>query len=108
MRCRHAFVLMHVRLCGLAFLAFLTLASAESAPRTVTLDVKDGEVHDIFGEIQKQCAIRNLVIDPGVEGKGTFLFRDVPCPAALDVVGHTMDLQVVDEGNSVVSVRRRK
>jgi hypothetical protein len=99
-----------VRLIGSALLALLILVPAESAetPRTVTLDVKDGEVHDIFREIQKQCAIRNLVIDPGVEGKGTFLFRDVPCPAALDVVGHTMGLQVVDEGNSVVSVRRRQ
>jgi hypothetical protein len=99
-----------MRVRSLAFLAFLVLFSAGAGekPRTVTLDVKDEEVHAILHSMQKQCGIRNLVIDPGVEGRGTFLLHDLPCPTAFEVVARTMSLQIADEGNSVVTVRRRQ
>lgn len=64
----------------------LLLVSAAPKPRGVTLDVKDADVHVVLKSIQKQCGIRNLVIDPGVTGSGTFLFHDVPCKTALDTV----------------------
>jgi hypothetical protein len=110
MKSRHLPVLTVVRLRGLAFLALLILvpAAAGEKPKTVTLDVKDEEIHDILRSMQRQCAIRNLVIDPGVEGRGTFLFRDLPCPTAFEVVASTMSLRIADEGSSVVTVRRRQ
>lgn len=58
-----------------------------AAPRTVTLDVKDADVRDILKAMQKQCGIRNLVIDPEVSGKSTrLIFKDVPCETAFRVV----------------------
>jgi hypothetical protein len=78
------------------------------AVKTVTLDVKDEEIHVILRSMQKQCAVRNLVIDPGVEGRGTFLFRNLPCDKAFEVVTSTLGLQAREEENSVVTVRRRQ
>ena len=82
-------------------------AGAAEKPRTVTLDVKDEEIHVILKSMQKQCAIRNLVVDPGVSGNGTFYFHDVPCARAFDVVLQTMNLgaEVTDD---VVAVERKK
>jgi len=81
--------------------------SITSGP-SVTIDVKDEDVHAILQSMKKQCGIRNLVIDPGVQGKGTFLFASVPCRTAFDVVLRTFDLASVDYGNSVVTVGTRK
>jgi hypothetical protein len=78
------------------------------AVKSVTLDVKDEEVHAILRSMQKQCAVRNLVIDPGVEGRGTFTFHKLPCDKAFEVVTSTLGLQVREEENSVVTVRRRQ
>src|SRR3954465_6319042 len=48
-------------------ITMLFVCSAASAKsRGVTLDVKDADVHVVLKSIQKQCAIRNLVIDPSV------------------------------------------
>ena len=85
----------------------LLLALAVSLPshqRTVKLDVKDEDVHKILATMQKQCAVRNLVIDPDVQARGTFVFHDVPCPTAFKVVFQTLGLSSVDYGNSVVTV----
>ena len=70
----------------------------------VTLDVKDAEVREILKSMQKQCGIRNLMIDPNVLGKGTFLFRDVPCRTAFDIVLRSLGLGSVTYPNSVVTV----
>ena len=78
------------------------------AVKSVTLDVKDEEIHVILRSMQKQCSVRNLVIDPGVEGRGTFVFHRLPCDKAFEVVTSTMGLRATDEGSSVVSVRRRQ
>jgi hypothetical protein len=78
------------------------------AVKSVTLDVKDEEVHAILRSVQKQCAVRNLVIDPGVEGRGTFTFHNLPCDKAFEVVTSTMGLEAREEGSSVVTVRRRQ
>lgn len=64
-------------------------APAEDAPasRTVTLDVKDADVRDILKSMQKQCGIKNLVIDPDVKGSTPrLIFKDVPCQTAFRVV----------------------
>jgi len=72
--------------------------------RTVMLDVKDAEVREILKSMQKQCGIRNLIIDPNVQGKGTFLFTNVPCGTAFDTVLRSLGLTSVRYPNSVVTV----
>ena len=74
---------------------------------TVTLDVKDEDVRDILKSMQKQCAIKNLAIDPQVQGKGTFYLRSMPCPAAFDVVLRTFGLRAVNYSTSLTAVERR-
>lgn len=95
-----------------ALAAVLVLALAPAAfaekPRSVNLDVKDEEIHVILKSMQTQCAIKNLIIDPDVQGRGTFYFRDVPCRTAFDVVFRTMGLRSSDYGNSVVTVATRR
>lgn len=76
-----------------------------SQPRTVTLDVKDADVRDVLRSMQKQCAIKNLAIDPDVKGKGaTFYLKDVPCPAAFDTVLKTFRLKAVTYSDDLTSV----
>ena len=84
-------------------------ASAVSAkPSTVTLDVKDADVRDVLKSLQKQCGIKNLVIDKDVAGNATFLLRDVPCETAFRVVFMTFGLASQPPVNSVLEVRKRK
>lgn len=88
----------------------LVCSVATAAPakrRGVTLDVKDADVHDVLKSIQKQCGIRNLIIDPGVTGSGSFLFHDVPCKVALDTVLKVNGLAAKTYSSSVVAVRPR-
>ena len=91
-------------------IALLLIAGSAIAekPPAVTLDVKDEDVRVILRSMQKQCAIRNMVIDKDVQGKGTFLFDKVPCRTAFDVVFRTFDLASVDYGSSTVTVGKRR
>ena len=73
----------------------------------VTLDVKDEDVRDILKSMQKQCAIKNLAIDPQVQGKATFYLRDMPCASAFDVVLRTFGLRAVSSSQSLTAVERR-
>jgi type II secretory pathway component GspD/PulD (secretin) len=91
----------------LALLLLLVCSATFAKPRGVTLDVKDADVHVVLKSIQKQCGIRNLVIDPGVTGSGTFLFHDVPCKQALDTVLVVNRLSAKTYANSVVAVSPR-
>jgi hypothetical protein len=75
---------------------------------SVTLDVKDEDVRAILKSMQKQCELKNLIIDPDVQGKATFLFRDVPCRTAFDIVFRTFGLKSVTYSNSVVTVSSRR
>ena len=76
---------------------------------TVTIDVKDAEIRPLLKTMQRQCGIKNLVIDPNVQGGGgTFLFRGVPCRQAFDIVFRTFDLTAVQYPNSVVTVGARR
>ena len=91
------------------FLAIVLLAApvvAAEKPRAVTLDVKDEDVVIILKSMQKQCGIKNLVIDKDVQGKGTFLFRELPCDRAFEVVFETMSLRA-KRYDSVVNVSPR-
>lgn len=74
----------------------------------VTLDVKDVDIRVILKDMQKQCRIKNLVIDPQVSGNGTFMFENLPCRTAFSVVFRTLGLASMDYGNSLVSVERRR
>ena len=74
----------------------------------VTLNVKDEEVRKIMATMQKQCAVKNLVIDPDVQARGTFVFHQVPCSTAFKVVLQSLALGSVDYGNSVITVGTRK
>jgi len=76
---------------------------------TVTLDVKDAKVRDVLKSMQKQCAVKNLIVDPDVpEGSASFYFHDVPCRTAFDVVLSTYRLKAVEYSSSTVSVERDK
>lgn len=70
----------------------------------VTIDVKDAEVREILKTMQQQCGIRNLIVDPGVQGSGTFLFNRVPCRQAFRVVLTSLGLSAQTYSNSLVSV----
>ncbi len=74
----------------------------------VSIDVKDEDIHAILRAMQKQCGVKNLILDPGVEGKGTFLFHSVPCHTAFDVVFRTMGLEPVFYPNSVITAGLRR
>ena len=74
---------------------------------TVTLDVKDEDVRDILKSMQKQCGIKNLAIDPQVQGKATFYVRAVPCANAFDLVGRVFGLRIVTYSSSLKAVEKR-
>jgi len=77
--------------------------------RTVTIDVKDAEIRPLLKTMQRQCGIKNLVIDPNVQGGGaTFLFRDVPCRQAFDIVFRTFGLSATSYPHSIVTVGARR
>ncbi|HEX8408059.1 MAG TPA: hypothetical protein VF883_04305 [Thermoanaerobaculia bacterium] len=88
-------------------LAAALAISAKEKPRTVTLDVKDGEARAILRSVQQQCGIRNMIVDPDVQGSGTFFFRDVPCAQAIPVVLRVMGLAGRVQGSSVMRVEPR-
>jgi type II secretory pathway component GspD/PulD (secretin) len=83
------------------------ISKQEGRPLTVTLDVKDAEVRDILKSLQRQCAIRNLIVDPDVQGKGTFFIHDVPCATAFDLVFRTMRLKAVTYSKTLTAVESR-
>ena len=84
----------------------LMLARARQ-PKTVTLDVKDEDVRVILKSMQTQCGIKNLVIDKEVQGQGTFLFRELPCGRAFDVVFRTMSLRAKTYSSDLIDVSPR-
>lgn len=92
---------------AIALLVALPNAARASAPPSVTLDVKDEDVVVILKSMQKQCGIKNLVIDKEVQGKGTFIFHDLSCERAFDTVFRTMSLRAKVYSNDVINVRPR-
>ena len=74
------------------------------AEATVTMDFKDAEVRVILKSMKQQCGIKNLVLDPGVQGKGTFLFYEVPCRQAFRVVLRSLGLDAKTYSSSMVNV----
>lgn len=73
---------------------------------TVTLDVVDAEVRAILASVKTQCGIRNIMIDPNVTGRGTFLFDEVPCSVALKTIFASLGLGS-ESHPSVVRVKER-
>ena len=83
------------------------LVLREAGEPTVTIDVKDEDIRTILKSVQRQCGIRNLIVDPDVAGSGTFLFNRVPCHTALDTILATMGLGRYSESSAVTAVGRR-
>jgi type II secretory pathway component GspD/PulD (secretin) len=79
-----------------------------AAERHVTIDVKDAEARTILKDLQKQCGVKNLMIDPEVQGKGTFYFERVPCPQAWSIVLRSLGLDSQIYTNSVITVGTKK
>jgi hypothetical protein len=48
------------------------------------------------------------MIRPGLQGKGTFVLRDVPCRAAFRAVFGTLGVEGRMEPNSVLLVEKRR
>lgn len=69
----------------LALISGAAALQAAEEPR-VTLHEKDIEVRNLLKTMQKQCGIRNMVIDKDVAGTGSVFFKDVPCRTAFRVV----------------------
>jgi len=95
---------------ALALIAILAVASgatAEARRSTVTLDVKDAEVHEVLRSMQKQCGVKNLIIDPGVSGSATFYFRNVPCETAFRTVLRTYGLAAQIDIPTMITVGER-
>ena len=91
----------------LLLFVLLISGAAFADERAVTLDVKDEDVRVILKSMQKQCGIRNLLIDKEVSGTASLVyFRDVPCTTAFRTVFRQFGLAGQVDGN-VVSVERR-
>ena len=74
----------------------------------MTLDVKDEDVRVILKEMQKQCGIRNLLIDKEVSGVASLVyFHDVPCSRAFRTIFRQFGLTGQFDEN-VVHVERRE
>jgi hypothetical protein len=71
----------------------------------VYLDVVDAEVEQIVRSLSSQCGIRNVMIDPGVTGKGTFILTSVPCSSAFPIVFQTLGIGGELHPNSILVVR---
>lgn len=93
----------------MTFLPLVLLLAATTADATpsVTLDVKDEDVRVILTSMQKQCGIRNLLIDKEVAGQGTLYFREVPCGQAFRTVFAQFGLTGQIEPNLVHVATRR-
>jgi hypothetical protein len=91
----------------LAMTLLLAAGAASAAEPTVTLDVKDEDVRVILKEMQKQCGIRNLLIDKEVSGVASMVyFREVPCRTAFRTIFRQFGLTGQWDQN-VVHVERR-
>ena len=90
----------------LLVLMLLAVPVFAEAP-AVTLDVKDEDVRIILKSMQKQCGIKNLLIDKEVTGSGTIYFHDVPCETAFRIVFKQFALRGQVEPNMVTVEPRR-
>jgi hypothetical protein len=86
----------------------VTIRLVEPEELSVWLDVVDGEMEEIIRSLARQCGVRNVMIRPGLQGKGTFVLRDVPCSAAFRAVFGTLGVEGRMEPNSVLLVERRR
>jgi hypothetical protein len=76
---------------------------------TVTLDVKDAKARDVLKSLQKQCAVKNLIVDPDVpDGNASFYFHEVPCKTAFDVVLATYKLKSIEYSTNTIAVERNQ
>ena len=65
---------------------------SDPAEPTLTMNVKDADIHSLMQIVKEQCGIRNLIIDPGVSGSGTFLFNDVSCTQGIETILRSIGL----------------
>lgn len=89
------------------FASLGAVAASAEEKKTVTLDVKDADVRVILKSMQKQCGIRNLIVDKNVQGAGTIYFRAVACETAFRTVMMQFGLTGQIEPNIVVVEPRK-
>lgn len=70
----------------------------------VWLDVKEADARVVLESVRQQCGVANLMIDPGVQGSGTFLFKGVPCGIAWRKVLQTLGLASMSESDALMAV----
>ena len=81
---------------------------SKAKERTVTIDVNDAPIRTVLVSMQKQCGIKNLVVDPDVTGNsGTIVFRDVPCSTAFKTTLRMWGLTSSQYSNALVHVETR-
>jgi hypothetical protein len=78
----------------------------DRAEPALTIDVRDAPLAEILAAVKSQCGIRNIVVDPGVDGRGTFLFHEVPCGVALRTILGSLGLGAQIDQGSLLHVRR--
>jgi hypothetical protein len=83
-------------------------ARAAAKQPMVTLDVQNEESRVILESLRKQCGIRNLVVDPQVQARGTFFFRNVPCTDAFHAVLESLSLSATGYDGAIVSVGKAR
>ena len=94
-----------MRFLALALLICGAAAASAAEKKTVNLDVKDAEARPVLKSLQKQCGIKNLIIDPDVTGgSATFYFREVPCETAFRIVLRTYGLTAQIDLPKIVTV----
>ena len=89
---------------ALAAALLLGALTVSAKTRSITLDVKDADVREVLHEMQRQCGIRNLLIDKEVSGNATLKFTDVSCETAFRVVTRQFGLAMQYEENSLVEI----
>lgn len=71
-------------MCGWLVLVFLTVAAAP-APRKISLDVKDADLHNVMRLLADAGKV-NIVVPDDVKGRVTIKLTNVPWTEALDVI----------------------
>lgn len=80
----------------------------DPSERLVNLNVVDARLDAVVESVARQCGIRNVMIDPGLDSKGTFVLLEVPCSTALPVVFRTLGIEGELHRNSILVVRKSR
>lgn len=74
--------------------------AARRAPKRISIDLKDAEVHNVL-RLLSDVSGTNIVVSEAVKGKVTLKLKNVPWTRALQVVLRSKSLGMVQEGNII-------